>query len=347
LKLIVQIPCYDEEATLAATLADLPRRVEGFERVEVLVIDDGSRDRTAEVAREAGADHVVRHTANLGLARAFRTGLDAALRLGADVIVNTDADGQYRGEDLSALVRPILEGRADVVVGDRQVGAVEHFSSVKRLLQKLGSAVVRRLSGVDVPDAVSGFRALSRAAALQTNIVSSFSYTIEMLIQAGRKGLAVAAVPVGVNRVDRRSRLFRSVPQFIQRSVTTMIRVYAMYQPLRVFFGIGLLLSAAGLVPVVRFLYFYFRDEGGGHVQSLILGGVLLTIGFVTFLVGLLADLIAFNRQLVEMTLEKVRRLELEATPGADRPVAASRAGDGPSRFDRSRRPGREEADIG
>jgi len=314
-RLFIQIPCYNEEATLAATLADLPRQIEGVDRVEILVIDDGSTDRTAEIAREAGVDHLVRHTCNQGLARAFRTGLDACVRLGADVIVNTDADHQYRGEDLPGLVRPILEGRADIVIGDRRPSAVEHFSLVKRGLQRLGSALVRRLSGLDVPDAVSGFRAVSRDAALQTNIVSSFSYTIEMLIQAGRKGLAVAAVPVGVNRVARRSRLFRSIPQFVQRSATTMVRVYAMYRPLRVFVGLGFTMAVVGLLPIVRFVYFYLRGEGGGHVQSLVLGGALLTIGLVTFLIGLIADLISFNRQLIELTLEKVRRLELKMDP--------------------------------
>ncbi|MFP3938914.1 MAG: glycosyltransferase family 2 protein [Thermoanaerobaculia bacterium] len=327
MKLIIQIPCFNEESTLPTTLADLPRQVDGFDRVEVLVIDDGSCDRTAEVAREAGADHVVTHTSNQGLARAFRTGLDACLRLGADVIVNTDADHQYRGADVPALVRPILEGRADIVIGDRRPPEVEHFSPLKRLLQRVGSAVVRRLSGLEVGDAVSGFRALSRDAALQTNIVSSFSYTIEMLIQAGRKGLTVASVPVGVNRVTRRSRLFRSIPEFVQRSVTTMLRVYAMYRPLRVFFGLGLTMALIGLAPIVRFLYFYVRGEGGGHVQSLVLGGVLLTIGFVTLLAGLLADLIAFNRQLVEITLEKVRRLELRLDEGAGGVTTAASEG--------------------
>jgi glycosyltransferase involved in cell wall biosynthesis len=310
MKLIIQIPCYNEEGALAATLADLPRRVEGVDRVEVLVIDDGSTDRTGEVARRAGADHVVRHTANLGLARAFRSGIEACLRLGADVIVNTDADNQYRGEDVAALIRPVLEGRADIVVGDRQTSGLEHFSPVKRLLQRLGSMVVRRLSGLDVPDAVSGFRALSREAALKTNIVSSFSYTIEMLIQAGHKDLQVSHVPVGVNRVHRRSRLFQSLPQFIERSAATMVRAYAMYQPMRVLFGLGLVVAVVGLAPILRFLYFYLRGEGGGHVQSLVLGGAALTMGLAIFLIGLVADLIAFNRQLIEITLEKVRRLE-------------------------------------
>jgi glycosyltransferase involved in cell wall biosynthesis len=318
MKLIIQIPCFNEEATLAATLADLPRRVEGIDRVEVLVVDDGSTDRTVEIARAAGADYVVRHTSNQGLARAFRTGLDACLRLGADVVVNTDADHQYRGTDVVALVRPIVEGRADIVIGDRRPAELVHFPRWKRALQRLGSAVVRRLSGLEVPDAVSGFRALSRDAALQTNIVSSFSYTIEMLIQAGRKNLEVASVPVGVNQVTRRSRLFRSIPQFVQRSAATMVRAYAMYRPLRVFFGIGLTVAFVGLVPIVRFLYFYLRGEGGGNVQSLVLGGALLTIGLMTFLIGLVADLISFNRQLVELTLEKVRRLELRlGEPGA------------------------------
>ncbi len=318
MKLIIQIPCYNEEAALAATLADLPRRVEGVDRVEVLVIDDGSTDGTGEVARRSGADHVVRHTANLGLARAFRTGLETCLRLGADVIVNTDADNQYRGEDVAALVRPVLEGRADIVVGDRQTSGLDHFSPLKRLLQRLGSMVVRRLSGLDVPDAVSGFRALSREAALRTNIVSSFSYTIEMLIQAGHKDLQVAHVPVGVNPVRRESRLFRSLPQFIERSAATMVRAYAMYQPMRVLFGIGLVVAALGLAPIVRFLYFYLRGEGGGHVQSLVLGGAAVTMGLAIFLIGLVADLIAFNRQLIEITLEKVRRLECQRGEGRD-----------------------------
>jgi len=317
-KLIVQIPCYNEEAALAETLRDIPRTVPGFERVEVLVVDDGSDDRTVEVARSAGSDHVVRHRRNRGLAHAFRTGLDAALALGADVIVNTDADHQYEGRDIPALVAPILAGRADMVVGDRQTHRLAHFSRTKRFLQWLGSALVRRLSGLDVPDAVSGFRAFSREAALRLNVLSTFSYTIETLIQAGRSRMAVAVVPVAARPTRRRSRLFRSLPQFLERSLVTMVRVYTMYHPLRVFVLLGSLLSLAGLVPIVRWLFFYFHGQGGGHLQSLVLGAALLVIGFVMLLVGLVADLIAFNRMLVEETLEKVRALSTASAAKAE-----------------------------
>ena len=276
---------------------------------------------------EVGVDHVVRLKTNGGLARAFRTGLDACLKLGADIIVNTDGDNQYAGADIPKLIGPILAGEADIVVGDRETHKIAHFSPLKKRLQSLGSFVVRNLSYTDVPDAVSGFRAISREAALRVNIVSGFSYTIEMLIQAGRERMAIASVPVATNRTTRQSRLFTSLPRFLERSVSTMVRSYAMYHPLRVFFYIGLWLSLAGLVPVVRFLYFYVIGEGGGHLQSLILGGVLLVIGFVTFLVGLVADLIAFNRQLLEMTLEKVRRMEVagpaQASPGQARAAQA------------------------
>jgi glycosyltransferase involved in cell wall biosynthesis len=315
MKLIVQIPCFNEEETLAQTIADLPRHIDGIDRVEVLVIDDGSTDRTGEVARRAGADHIVRHLRNQGLARAFRTGLDACLGLGADLIVNTDADNQYAGAAIPELVRPILEGRADIVLGDRRPGHLPHFSAGKRRLQSLGSRVVRRLSrfsASEVPDAVSGFRALSRAAALKLNIASSFSYTIEMLIQAGHERMAVASVPVAVNPRTRASRLFRSVPQFLAQSLVTMVRTYTMYKPLRVFTGLGIAFVLAGSVPVIRFLVYYLMGEGTGKVQSLVLGGVLLIFGFVSLLIGVIADLIAFNRSLLETVLEKVRRLEAE-----------------------------------
>ena len=312
MKLIVQIPCYNEEATLRQTVADIPRAIDGVDAVEILIIDDGSSDSTVPLALQIGVDHIIQHKNNKGLARAFRTGIEACLSLGADIIVNTDGDNQYAGQDIPKLIRPILDGAADIVVGDRQTHAVAHFSPFKKRLQNLGSAVVRMLSGTQVPDTVSGFRAISREAAMQINIVSPFSYTIEMLIQAGRKNMAIAAVPIDTNVPTRKSRLFRSIPDFVQRSVSTMLRMYSMYQPLKTFMLIGGALSLIGLLPITRFLYFYVLDGGQGHVQSLVLGGMFLMIGLTTFLIGLVADLIGFNRQLIEMTLEKVRRMELE-----------------------------------
>lgn len=313
MKLIVQIPCFNEEQTLPQTVADIPREIEGVDEVELLVIDDGSTDRTVEVARQLGVDHIVRNKVNMGLARTFRRGLDACLEAGADIIVNTDGDNQYCGADIPKLVRPILEGHADLVIGDRQTGKIEHFSPLKKKLQWLGSGVVRKLAGVWVPDAVSGFRAFSREAAIRTNIVSPFSYTIETVIQAGKKDMAVVSVPVRTNPKTRESRLFKSIPSFIGRQVSTIVRMYAMYQPMRVFLYIGTLLSILGLIPILRFLYFYFTVGGNGHIQSLLLGSVLLIMGVIAYLAGLLADLISFNRQLLEMTLEKVRRMELES----------------------------------
>lgn len=312
MKLIVQIPCFNEEETLPQTVADIPRQIDGIDQVEVLIIDDGSSDRTIEVAREIGVDHIVVNKKNLGLARTFRKGLDACLHLGADIIVNTDGDNQYAGADIPKLIKPIMEGAADLVVGDRQTGQVAHFSTIKKLLQRLGSFVVRNLSGAEIPDAVSGFRAISREAALRINIISSFSYTIEMLIQAGKKHMAIVSVPIGTNAKTRESRLFSSIPRFIERSLSTMVRMYAMYQPLRVFVYLGIILVLIGLIPMVRFFYFFFTDGVAGHVQSLVLGSTLLIIGFLTFVIGLVADLINFNRQLVEITLEKTRLMELE-----------------------------------
>ncbi|MDH5748546.1 MAG: glycosyltransferase family 2 protein [Rhodospirillales bacterium] len=311
-KLIVQIPCYNEAETLAETVADIPRHIDGVAQVEIMVVDDGSTDDTVGVARELGVDHIIRNKNNQGLARAFRFGIDECLRQGADIIVNTDGDNQYAGQDIAKLIQPILDGKADIVIGDRQTQNIAHFSANKKRLQALGSFAVRSLSNTDVPDAVSGFRALSREAALQLNIVSSFSYTIEMLIQAGNRKMSIASVPIGTNPKTRESRLFTSMPGFIGRSLTTMIRMYAMYQPIRLFFYIGLLLTTVGTLPILRFLFFYFIGEGAGHVQSLILGGTLVVIGFVTFLIGLVADLINFNRHLLELTLEKVRRIELQ-----------------------------------
>jgi len=322
MKLIVQIPCYNEARTLPATLADIPRRIPGIDRVELLVVDDGSSDDTGEVARVAGVEHVVRHKVNKGLAQAFRSGLEAALAAGADIIVNTDGDNQYAGRSIPDLVRPILEGRADIVIGDRRPHENPEFPWLKRRLQALGSFAVRRLSRTDVPDAVSGFRAISREAALGLNIVSPFSYTIEMLIQAGKHQVALASVPVETNRKTRDSRLFRNIPHFLLHSLATMVRIYAMYHPLRMFSYIGIALGAAGTVPILRFLYFYLNGEGGGHLQSLVLGGVLVLMGFFSILFALAADLIGFNRQLLETTLRKVRRLELEGRLEPDGAVA-------------------------
>jgi glycosyltransferase involved in cell wall biosynthesis len=312
MKLIVQIPCYNEAQTLPSVVGSIPRAIDGVDTIEILVVDDGSSDRTAEVAKTLGVHHIVTHTNNKGLARAFRTGLDACLALDADIIVNTDGDNQYDARDIAALVRPILEGRADIVVGDRQTQSLAHFPPIKRRLQAWGSGVVRALSGTDVPDAVSGFRAISRQAALQINIVSPFSYTIEMLIQAGRKNLAITSVPVRTNAPTRPSRLFLSTIDFVARSLGTMVRMYAMYKPLAAFVYIGSVLFTAGAIPILRFLYFALVRNQGGHVQSLVLGGVLVILGCVTLLIGLVADLINFNRQLVELALEKVRTLEMQ-----------------------------------
>lgn len=310
MKLVIQIPCYNEAATLPETLLALPRRIDRIEIIEFLVIDDGSRDGTAEVAQRWGVHHIVSHRRNRGLAAAFATGISAALAAGADIIVNTDADNQYHGGDIEKLVRPILDGTADIVIGDRGVAANPHFGIFKRKLQTLGSHVVRRLSGTDVTDAVSGFRAISRSAAQRINITSSFSYTTEMLIQAGRKRMAITSVPVRTNGVARPSRLFRSVPQFIVSTVGTMARAYAMYNPLKIFAVAGAATALVGTLPIMRFLWFFAIGEGTGHLQSLVLGGALLTLGLVTMMLGVIADLIGRNRQLTELALERLHRLE-------------------------------------
>ncbi len=323
-KLIIQIPCYDEEEHLAQTLRNLPRRIPGVDVVEVLVIDDGSRDATSEVARREGADYILRFPNNRGLARAFRAGLDACLRLGADVIVNTDADNQYDGADIPALIRPILEGEADMVVGDRDPATVKHFSRGKRLLQVYGSWVVRTLSGTSVPDTTSGFRALSREAALRLNVLSDFTYTIETIIQAGKKRLPITHVPVRTNPT-RGSKLFHSVWEYVKRSAATIVRIYALYEPLKVFSYVGGALIFLGLIPGIRFLYFYWIGEGGGHIQSLLLTVLLIIIGFQTVLIGLVADLIAGNRALIEDVLFRIRCLELGAKVPEPEKVEARR----------------------
>lgn len=309
-KLIIQIPCLNEADSLPETLAALPRKIPGIEKIEILVIDDGSSDATAEVARRFGAHHVVQHRGNRGLAAAFQSGIDAALAAGADIIVNTDADGQYVGEDIAKLVAPILARQADIVIGDRGVSDNAHFGPFKRRLQRLGSLVVRRLSRTDVTDAVSGFRAISRAAAQRITIITEFSYTTDMLIQAGRKRFKIVSVPVRTNPAVRPSRLFKSVPQFIARQLVTMARAYATYNPMRTFALIGGSLALIGAIPILRFLHFWAIGDGDGHIQSLVLGGSLLVLGVLTGLLGVLADLIGANRKLLEATLAHVRRLE-------------------------------------
>ena len=316
MRLVVQIPCYNEESSLASVIAEIPRFLDGVDEVLVLVVDDGSSDQTAQAALAAGADAVARHVRNRGLAAAFRTGLDAALRLGADIIVNTDGDGQYAGAEIPSLIAPILAGRADLVVGDRDPTSAAHCSPSKRRLQGLGSWVVRQLSGTAVPDAPSGFRAFSRDAALRLNIVTSYSYTLETLIQAGTQRLAVGSVPISARPTGRRSRLARSTFDYVLRSLITLGRAYAMYQPVRVFLLASLAIFVPGLLGFLRFFWYYLQGTGTGHIQSLIFSAVLMIIGFQVGVLGLVADLIAANRRLVEETLYRVRRLET-APPAA------------------------------
>jgi glycosyltransferase involved in cell wall biosynthesis len=300
LKLVIQIPCYNEADTLAIALAALPREVAGFDSVEWLVIDDGSEDDTVAVARAGGVDHVVRHTRNQGLARAFMTGLDACVRLGADVIVNTDADNQYNAEDIPALTTPILEHRAEIVVGMRPISTIKHFSPLKKLLQRIGSWVVRVASKTDIPDAPSGFRAISRSAAKRLVVFNDFTYTLETIIQAGQKNMAITSVPVRVNEDLRSSRLVKSIPSYVRRSIVTIVRIFIIYRPFRFFAAIGAVLFGVGSLIGLRFLWKYFAGEGGGHVQSLILGALLLGMGFQTLLIAFVADLLAANRKLLE-----------------------------------------------
>jgi glycosyltransferase involved in cell wall biosynthesis len=311
MKLIIQIPCYNEESTLPQTLSDLPRHLPGIDQIEWLVVDDGSSDATAGVARELGVQHIVRLQRHLGLARAFVAGLEAALRQGADIVVNTDADNQYQGKDIARLVAPILVGEADIVVGDRGIATLADFSPLKRWLQRIGSWVVQQAADTNVPDATSGFRALTREAALRTLVLSEYSYTLETLIQAGVQQMTVVYVPVRTNPQTRPSRLMRSVPHYLFYSGLTILRTYALYRALRVFLTLGGLMIAGGVALGLRFLYFFVVNEGAaGHVQSLILAAILLIVGFQVCLIGLIADLIGGNRKILEETLYRVRRLE-------------------------------------
>src|SRR4051794_35079903 len=310
-KLIIQIPCLNEELTLPATLSELPRSVPGFDTVEWLVVDDGSTDRTIEVARANGVDHIVRLTNNKGLAQAFQAGLDAALKLGADVIVNTDADNQYSSADIPKLVAPIVRGEADLVVGDREVMTIEHFSGLKKLLQRLGSWVVRQASNTTVPDTTSGFRAYNREAALQVQVVSRFTYTLETIIQAGKQLVAIDHVPIRTNPKTRESRLFSSMWSYVRTNAASIFRIYSMYEPLRVFLAAAAIVALGALVIWGRFFVLLIQGEGQGHVQSVVLGSTLFVVAVQLAALGIIGDLLAANRVLMQRTLERVRRVEL------------------------------------
>ncbi|MGW8251316.1 MAG: glycosyltransferase family 2 protein [Anaerolineales bacterium] len=312
MKLIIQIPCYNEAQTLPQTVQALPRELPGVDQIEYLVVDDGSTDDTVHIARKVGIHHIVRLPRHSGLAVGFVVGLENSLKQGADLIVNTDADNQYQAEDIQRLVTPILEGRADLVVGDRGVGTLQNFSPLKRRLQRMGSWVIARASGVKTPDATSGFRAISREAALRTLVLSEYSYTLETLIQAGARRMSVEYVPVRTNPQTRPSRLMRSIPHYIANSAATILRAYTMYRPLRVFTFLGLTMIAAGLYLGLRFFYLnYIVGAGTGLIQSVILSAALLIVGFQVLLIGLVADLIAFNRKILEEVLYRLRSLEL------------------------------------
>ena len=310
-KLIIQIPCLNEAQTLPATLADLPKSISGIDVIEVLVIDDGSRDGTSDVARACGVDHIVRLRRNKGLAAAFQAGIDACLKAGADFIVNTDADNQYGGQEIPKLLAPLLRGEADICIGDRNIAELRHMSWRKRQLQALGSWVVRQVSNTSVPDTTSGFRAYTREAALRMTIISEFSYTLESIIQAGKKRMAIAHVPIAVNPRTRESRLFDSIFSYIKKSGATIVRIYAMYEPLKVFTYLGLTIFAAGCLLAGRFVYYYFHYEAGKHLGSMIVAAVLLIIGSLVLVIGLLADVISGNRKLLEDLVYRVRSLEL------------------------------------
>ncbi|HEX7181704.1 MAG TPA: glycosyltransferase family 2 protein [Thermoanaerobaculia bacterium] len=317
-KLIIQIPCLDEEKTLPATLAALPREVPGVDKVEWLVIDDGSTDRTSEVARAHGVDHVIRFASNQGLARAFMAGLEACLKAGADIIVNTDADNQYDARDIPKLIEPILAGRAEIVVGARPIDDIAHFSPLKKLLQKLGSWVVRQASRTSIPDSPSGFRAISRDAALQLNVFSQYTYTLEMVIQAGQKNIPITWVPVRTNAVTRPSRLIRGIPDYIRRSVLIIFRVFLLYRPLRSFFWMGMAFVVPGSLLLVRWLAFFLAGAvhpGRTRAPSLILAAILILIGFQLWIFGFMADLMSANRRLLEDVQLRLRRMESDPPP--------------------------------
>jgi glycosyltransferase involved in cell wall biosynthesis len=312
MKLIIQIACYNEEETLKETLTALPKKLEGIDKIEVLIINDGSTDRTLEVAKEHGVDHILSFKKNQGLARSFMAGLNECLKQGADIIVNTDGDNQYRADDIPKLVQPILEGKADMVVGARPISRIKHFSFTKKLMQKIGSWLVRRVSLTEVLDAPSGFRAITRNAALKLNVFNTFTYTHETIIQAGLKNMVIQNVPVRVNVVERPSRLFKSIPLYIVRSFIAILRMMVVYRPFRFFFTIGAIFLIAGIIFGIRYLYFLILGEGTGHIQSVILSGVLIGISFQMILVAFIADLLGVNRKLLEEIQYRLRKQNIK-----------------------------------
>ena len=342
MKLIIQIPCYNEAETLEIALNDLPKQIDGIDEIEYLIINDGSKDRTVEVARAWGVHYIVDLKRNKGLAKGFMAGLDACLRNGADIIVNTDADNQYCADDIEKLVRPILEGKTDIVIGERPVDDTEHWSPLKKKLQHFGSWVVRKASKSDIPDAPSGFRAYSREAAMRLNVVNEYTYTLETIVQAGRSKIAMESVPIRTNAELRPSRLFSSMFSYVKKSMLTILRAFMMYRPLMVFSLIGGVIFTAGFILGVRFLVFYFCGSGAGHTQSLILASTLMLLGFQTFIVGLLADIISANRKILEDVQYHVRKLDFDKDTekrmemgGMDQ--ASSREPSHPEAFDKNK----------
>lgn len=312
MKLIIQIPCYNEAETLEIALNDLPKHIDGIDEIEYLIINDGSRDNTVEVAKNWGVNYVVNFKQNKGLAKGFMAGLDACLRNGADIIVNTDADNQYVGEDIEKLVRPILEGKADMVIGERPIDQTEHFSPLKKKLQHFGSWVVRKASKTDIPDAPSGFRAYSREAAMRMNVVNEYTYTLETIVQAGRNKIPLMSVPIRTNGELRPSRLFSSMFGYVKKSMLTIIRAFLMYKPLMFFTSLGSIMSLIGVILGVRFLFYYFGGTGAGHIQSLILASMMIVLGVMTIIVGLQGDIIAANRKLLEDIQYHVRKIDYD-----------------------------------
>lgn len=307
-KLIIQIPCFNEEFSLPVTLKNLPKKVAGFDKVEFLIIDDGSSDNTINVAKVNGVKHIISFTKNQGLAKAFMAGINESLRLGADVIINTDADNQYNAKDIPNLVKPILQNRADIVVGARPISSIEHFSLSKKFLQKLGSLVIRIVSNTNISDAPSGFRAFSKDAALKLNVYSNYTYTLETLIQAGQKNLKVVSIPISVNRDMRPSKLVKSIPSYIRRSIVTIVRIFVVYRPFRFFVSLGIFFISLGLITSIRFIFLYQMSHIGGHIQSLILAAILFFIGFLLVVTGFIGDLIAVNRKLLEDIQYQLRK---------------------------------------